>query len=122
MSDSRIDWWPPIEGTPPSTNGAGGGAGTPQPPAQPPRRSRARERERMAREKSHSRRNAILAIVVCVLLLAGAIYVAWSVFGGHGKDTGNGSAAGAGALSDGTRNQPLSSIESSANAVSGLRR
>ena len=93
MSDSRIDWWPPIEGTPPSTNGAGGGAGTPQPPAQPPRRSRARERERMAREKSHSRRNAILAIVVCVLLLAGAIYVAWSVFGGHGKDTGNGSAA-----------------------------
>ncbi|HEY0118350.1 MAG TPA: endolytic transglycosylase MltG [Cellulomonas sp.] len=42
----------------------------------------------MAREKSHSRRNAVLAIVVCVLLLAGAVYVGWSVFGKHNADGG----------------------------------
>jgi UPF0755 protein len=88
VSDSRIDWWPPIEGTPPSTPSAG--AGSPQPPAEPPRRSRARERERMAQERSHSRRNAVLAIVVCVLLLAGAGYVGWSVFGNHGAGTAGG--------------------------------
>ena len=84
MSDSRIDWWPPIEGTPPSTD-LTGGAGAPQPPAEPPRRSRARERERQARERSASRRNAIVAIIVCVLLVAGAGYVTWSLFGGHSK-------------------------------------
>lgn len=84
MSDSRIDWWPPMEGTPASGGAAGAASGAPHPPAEPPRRSRARERERLAREKSHSRRNAILAIVVCVLLLAGATYVGVSVWGGHG--------------------------------------
>ncbi len=84
MSDSRIDWWPPMEGTPASGGDQGAASGAPQPPAEPPRRSRARERERLAREKSHSRRNAILAIVVCVLLLAGATYVGVSVWGGHG--------------------------------------
>ena len=94
MSDSRIDWWPPIEGTPASTDLAGGGAGTgaPQPPQaqppeqQPPRRSRSRERQRRARERSQSRRNAVIAIVVCALLIVGAGYVGWSLLGGHAKN------------------------------------
>lgn len=82
MSDSRIDWWPPTEGTPSSTDLAGSGAGAPRPPAQPPRRSRSSERQRAARARSASRRNAIVAIVVTVLLLAGAGYVGWSLLGG----------------------------------------
>ena len=87
MSDSRIDWWPPMEGgTPSSTDLAGSGAGAPQPPAQPPRRSRSSDRQRVAREKSASRRNAIVAVVVTVLLLAGAGYVGWSLLGGGKHD------------------------------------
>ena len=85
MSDSRIDWWPPMDGAPPSPNTPGGG--TPQ--GEPPHRSRARERQRAARARSRSRRNAIVAIVVCLLLVAGASYVGWSVFFKHGDGSGS---------------------------------
>lgn len=91
MSDSRIDWWPPVEGTPASTDLTGGGAGAPQPPAEPPRRSRSSERQRAARQRSQSRRNAIVAVIVTALLLAGAGYVGWSLLG-HDKGDGSGAA------------------------------
>jgi len=65
VSDSRIDWWPPIDGAPASSDFSGGGEPAPQ--HEPPRRSRARERERAALERSASRRGRIVAIVVCGL-------------------------------------------------------
>ena len=87
MSDSRIDWWPPMDGAPtPGEPGAGGGGVPPQqePPQQePPRRSRARERQHAARARSQSRRTRVIAILVTLLLVAGAAYVGWSVFGNH---------------------------------------
>jgi len=83
VSDSRIDWWPPMDGAPPSPDALGGG-GSPVPQQEPPRRSRARDRQHAARLKSQHRRSRVVAIVVCLLLAAGAIYVGWSVFGNHG--------------------------------------
>lgn len=79
MSDSRIDWWPPIDGAPASSDFSGGGEPAPQ--HEPPRRSRARERERAALERSASRRGRIVAIVVSGLLVLGALYVGWSLWG-----------------------------------------
>ena len=89
MSDSRIDWWPPIEGTPASTALPQGDGEAPQAP-EPPRRSRSRERAHRATERSRSRRTVIVAIVVSVLLLAGAGYVTESLL--HGNKTGAGEA------------------------------
>lgn len=80
MSDSRIDWWPPMDGAPPSADPLGSG---PVPQQEPPRRSRARERQRAARVRSQHRRSRIVALVVVMLLAAGALYVGWSVFWNH---------------------------------------
>ncbi len=76
-----------MDGAPPSTDPAGGGA-SPVPPQEPPRRSRVREREHAARARSQHRRSRVVAIIVCVLLAAGALYVGWSVFGHHGGVAG----------------------------------
>lgn len=84
MSDSRIDWWPPMDGTQPNAGGGDGpvwgGAPAPEPP--PQRRSRSRDRERAARERSAARRNTIVGVITAVVLLAGAVYVGFSLFGG----------------------------------------
>ena len=72
MSDSRIDWWPPMDGAPPSPDPLGGGDGH-VPQQEPPRRSRSRDRQHAARMKSQHRRSRIVAIVVIIGL---AIYQA----------------------------------------------
>lgn len=78
MSDSRLDWWPPTDGSGvPSATGVVGGPAAPE----PPRRSRSRERARAAEARRGARRQAIIAIVVAVLLLGGAVFVGFSVFG-----------------------------------------
>ena len=82
MSDSRIDWWPPLDGTPPSHEPVGGGD-APAPQQEPPRRSRVRERQHAARARSQSRRTRIIAVAVFLLLAAGTVYVGWSVLGNH---------------------------------------
>ncbi len=82
MSDSRLDWWPPLDGSQQQpTDGAG--AGYPQAP-EPPRRSRSRDRERRAKEQRAARRGTWVGIVTALVLLAGVVYVGFSLLGGGG--------------------------------------
>ena len=85
MNESRLDWWPPTEGSSAATDVVGG----PQPP-EPPRRTRGRagERARAAQERKSARRRALVAIVVAGAMLIGAAYVVFAVF--VNKDDGDG--------------------------------
>ncbi len=86
MSDSRLDWWAPNEGSPATTDVAG----MPD-DLEPPRRSRSYDRARVAQERRSSRRRAIVAIVVAAVMLLGAGYVVvellgWTPFGSGGSE------------------------------------
>lgn len=85
MSDSRLDWWAPSEGSPATTDVAGM-PGDPQ----PPRRSRSYDRARVAEERRSSRRRAVVAVIVSLAMLLGAGYVVvellgWTPFGSGGQ-------------------------------------
>lgn len=83
MSESRLDWWPPLEdGTQPADTAGQGHAQVPE----PPRRSRSRDRARRTHERSQARRSAIAAVVTVVVLLGGAVFIASQFidFGGGG--------------------------------------
>lgn len=86
MSNSRTDWWPPIEGEshpsgdPQPHSDLFGAVETPGAP-QPSRRSRSSVRAHRARERKHRRRRTFLVLTLAIAMVAGAGYVVYSLFG-----------------------------------------
>lgn len=91
MSNSRTDWWPPLEGE-------SHASGEPQPSHDPhapgdlfgaietaaapaPRRSRSSARAHRAKERKHRRRRTFLVLTLALAMVVGAGYVVYSLFG-----------------------------------------
>ena len=94
MSNSRTDWWPPLEGESsgqPHPSAPQQPAGLPHPgedlfgavPSDEPtsRRSRSGARAHRAKERKHRRRRSFLVLTLVVAMLGGAAFVVYSLVG-----------------------------------------
>ena len=86
MSNSRTDWWPPLEGeshpsgeSNPGSDLFGAEPGAAEP--QPSRRSRSGARAHRVHERKHRRRRSILVLTLAIAMVVGAGYVVYSLFG-----------------------------------------